>query len=258
MKSYLLVFCDTRFRLFDKERINKNFYNNTYENNFDKVIIYNENNLDRCIYKFCENVRNNYGPTGYGMWIWKPYIILKTLESLDDGDILVFMNSHCILENVIDNIQDMIYSRLNDYNCILSACTGKIERHYTSKFLQEIVENYLNYKFSKTEIYDYQCEAGSLFIYKCSRSIQFVKMWLYICLTYTDFISNIFDKYDNKLIATRHDQSVFSLLYKYYKLPLYWKFDWLLFNKKIKNINKSITDNIFDNSVVQHIEYGED
>ena len=28
-------------------------------------------------------------PRGFGYWIWKPYIIWKTLKSLPDGDILL-------------------------------------------------------------------------------------------------------------------------------------------------------------------------
>ena len=35
---------------------------------------------------------------GYGHWIWKPYIILKTLLSMNDGDLLMYLDSGCELD----------------------------------------------------------------------------------------------------------------------------------------------------------------
>lgn len=40
-----------------------------------------------------ENIR------GGGYWVWKPYIILKTLKSVDEGDIVIYFDS-CTLINI--------------------------------------------------------------------------------------------------------------------------------------------------------------
>ena len=32
---------------------------------------------------------------GYGYWIWKPYLINKELEKMNDGDILVYADAGC-------------------------------------------------------------------------------------------------------------------------------------------------------------------
>lgn len=39
----------------------------------------------------------NSNPRGYGYWLWKPYIILKQLELLNDGDILFYADCGCEL-----------------------------------------------------------------------------------------------------------------------------------------------------------------
>lgn len=35
---------------------------------------------------------------GVGCWLWKPYIILKTLEALDDGDVVFYMDAGTDIE----------------------------------------------------------------------------------------------------------------------------------------------------------------
>ncbi len=34
---------------------------------------------------------------GYGYWIWKPYIIMKTLEKMNNNDILLYLDCGCEL-----------------------------------------------------------------------------------------------------------------------------------------------------------------
>ncbi|MEG0298008.1 MAG: hypothetical protein RR488_01515 [Aurantimicrobium sp.] len=54
---------------------------------FVKTWSYGEKNLKRTGDNFwfenAEFIKSN--PKGYGFWLWKPYIILKTLESIPDG-----------------------------------------------------------------------------------------------------------------------------------------------------------------------------
>ena len=34
---------------------------------------------------------------GAGYWIWKPYIIWKTLQDVEDGDIVCYIDSACLI-----------------------------------------------------------------------------------------------------------------------------------------------------------------
>jgi hypothetical protein len=59
---------------------------------FDEIFFYNENDFDK---NFLNQNRKILKPTvrGYGYWIWKPYIIKKTLSSIDDEDILLYIDA---------------------------------------------------------------------------------------------------------------------------------------------------------------------
>ena len=61
---------------------------------FSQIFSYGPQDLDAQFVKdHGEFIRNN--PRGYGYWIWKPYIILKVLNQLDNGDILVYGDAGC-------------------------------------------------------------------------------------------------------------------------------------------------------------------
>ena len=61
------------------------------ENYFDTVHPFTDKNLD---IGFIDKNRDifNY-KRGWGFWLWKPYIIKKTLESLNDGDVCLYCDS---------------------------------------------------------------------------------------------------------------------------------------------------------------------
>lgn len=75
-------------------------------NFFDEICIYNEHNLTETfkidLLQFCKSNR------GFGYWIWKPQVILQTLEKMNNGDILLYSDSGCHL-----NIEGL--NRLNEY-----------------------------------------------------------------------------------------------------------------------------------------------
>ena len=58
-------------------------------NIFDEIFIYNEYNLPYDE-KFERAFRSKLIPSrGFGYWCWKPFILLKTLESMNNNDILL-------------------------------------------------------------------------------------------------------------------------------------------------------------------------
>jgi hypothetical protein len=65
-------------------------------NLFDKIIPYTEDYLKNDNYfweKHSFFIENN--SRGYGYWLWKPYIIKKTMEEMKDGDILLYLDCGC-------------------------------------------------------------------------------------------------------------------------------------------------------------------
>ena len=57
----------------------------------DKVIEYSEKDLPDSFFK--DNPKITSYKRGFGLWLWKPYLILKAMDNLNDGDILFYVDS---------------------------------------------------------------------------------------------------------------------------------------------------------------------
>ena len=53
-------------------------------------------------------------PRGAGYWIWKPYIILKTFDSLNNGDIVMYSDAAVEVISDLTPIYDIAASGIND------------------------------------------------------------------------------------------------------------------------------------------------
>lgn len=217
MKKELLLFITPNY---NKERINQDLLDNKY-NLFDEVKLLTNDDLDDYIKPIVENNINKYGMRGYGYWIWKPYIILQELNKLEEGDILVHLDIHCNLYKV-KNIFDNIINELNDKSIILGVA-GFNDYIYTTTKLRKYIENKLNYKFTDDELNKFQFESGIQFIKNTQFSRNFIKQWFDLMLNGLDYVSDMYntDISNHKtFIENRHDQSVISLLAKYYKFNI--------------------------------------
>jgi len=218
MKKELLLFISNNY---PSNRINNDLSNNRYDL-FDEIKLLNENNLDKFIKNIIENIITKYGYRGYGYWIWKPYIILQELNNLDEGDILIHLDSHCKLDSIKNKFTKIIDYLINENNKpLIIAQSGFNDYMYTTIKLKNTVENYLSYKFSEEELLMPQYEAGIMFMKKNNFTINFFNVYFDIMKQNIDTITDIYnnDKDNHKsFIENRHDQSVCSLLAKYYKI----------------------------------------
>lgn len=181
-------------------------------NVFDNIIIYKDTDLHQ-MPEFWDKHKDFIlaNPRGYGYWIWKSYLTLKTLESMNDNDILVYVDAGCELNKEGK-------SRLNDYFKIVS------ESQYG--ILGFKYDQYLEKTWTKMDLYNYlecpidndeQFWAGVTIYKKCGHSMNLVKKWYETCCIYNlinDSLSNISN--DPTFNEHRHDQSVWSLLRKKY------------------------------------------
>ena len=182
---------------------------NTYL--FDELILYTDHYLksDTSFWnKHGEFIENN--KRGYGYWIWKPYIIKKTMEKMQDGDILLYLDSGCEIDirktNVIRDYFDLAY---NEY--IIGthiAIENGFNKMDTLLYIDAIDDNFLNTP---------QNQAGALLFYVCDKTRVLVNEWYDICCYYhmiddTESLNKNLDSF----VEHRHDQSVFSLLTKKY------------------------------------------
>jgi len=152
-----------------------------------------------------------YQNRGSGYWLWKPYIIYKTLMSINEKDYLIYMDSGANLIKPIDDLLDNI-----DDKGILSFKLKSVPNYKWMKgdcfFAINDIDNI--YQFSEKN----QILASYIFFRKNDFCINFVKKWLYYSMQehiLTD-IPNLFIPNCLEFCEHRHDQSIFSLLcYKY-------------------------------------------
>lgn len=175
----------------------------------DRVIGYGPRDIDKEFYN--EHISIFSQKRGNGYWLWKPYVILKTLENIQDGDICVYSDAGSFY---INDVHELVAAMNNARVDIMPFSLTEKERIYSKRdaFIlmdadtQEIIESM-------------QRLGGFQVIRKTAQTVKFVQEWLKYCCDeriITD-ISNTLGK-DNYpgFIENRHDQTVFSLLSKKY------------------------------------------
>jgi len=179
-------------------------------NIFDKTILYTDEYLknDKEFWeKHSTFIENN--KRGYGYWLWKSFIIKKTMEQMNDGDVLLYADCGCEINvKKKDNILNDIEIVKNDN--IVATSTERIERLWNKMDL--ILKLNMN---EDKYINTLQNQASTILFMVCDKTRNLVNEWYELCCDYhliddTPSISpNATD-----FLEHRHDQSVFSLLTK--------------------------------------------
>lgn len=154
---------------------------------------------------------------GCGYWVWKPDLIWKVLETLDDGDILVWSDAG----NVVcpARIQwRRLFKRLESVDLLfrrISSCGFHWQRKSLLEHFAADVDSMPRLRMC------FNFEGSALLIKKSSFSMQFVSEWRSFMLSHPECVRDVgLDANDEAQLPTfvenRHDQSVLSLLaYKY-------------------------------------------
>ena len=151
-------------------------------------------------------------PRGFGYWLWKSYIIKKTMEKMNDNDILLYLDCGCELSfNKKNNLLDCINIVKTDKIVGTLCC---IEREWNKMdLLVKLDMNKNNYLDTP------QRQGGTNLFLVCKETRNLVNEWYDVGCDYHNIddspsiIKNI-----NCFKEHRHDQSIFSLLTKKYNL----------------------------------------
>lgn len=150
-------------------------------------------------------------PRGGGYWIWRPPIILKKLNQIDDGDYLIYLDAGCQLINggqkrfleYINMLQQSKYG-------IMSFQMPFVEYNWTSSKIFE----YFNLPIFGDEGVSQQSCGGILVMRKNEHLMKIMNHMMKIInddvLLFTDFYQNNHKGF----IENRHDQSIISILRK--------------------------------------------
>ena len=181
---------------------------------FDKVISYSPKDIQPDFFERNKKILSQKKGNGY--WLWKPYFIKKTLETLNFGDFLFYCDSGSYF---IKPITPLIELSLDTGHDIISFELPHLERVWTKRDAFILMDcDSRKYSESKQRLASFSLWKKSGFT--------------------MDFINeNLNYAQDERVITNlknqcgyrnypgfrehRHDQSIFSLLLKKHDLPVY-------------------------------------
>lgn len=174
---------------------------NSAVNFFDEVHLYGEKDI--------EILKKNY-PThfthkrGYGYWLWKPFLIKKTLDMVQDGDIVMYLDS--TINFVGDPIELFELTNTNEIICFSSGYKNiQFIKFDVFKILNCLDEKFLNGD---------HVNAAMILIKKTENSVKFIDDYFNLCsdLHLISDSKNIYGVNSSEFIDHRHDQSLLSIL----------------------------------------------
>ncbi len=184
---------------------------------FDKIILYTDTHLknDQLFWdKHGKFISNN--KRGYGYWIWKPYIIGKTMAAMEHGDILTYIDAGCEIDINKKNILNNHFEHANrDY--IVGSLTDHCEKNYNKMDLVLRMDMREHYKYHNWSYR--QRQSGLLMFLVNDDTKKIVREWYEIACDYhmlddTPSVNENIHSFNEH----RHDQSIFSLLVKKYDI----------------------------------------
>lgn len=212
---------------------------------FDEVILYTDEYLKKDDYfwnkhgNFVENNRR-----GYGYWLWKPYITKITMDRMKDGDILLYLDSGCEFDLKKKDVLEQFFEYVKD-EPLISTDSYFANCDWTKMDLF-VHLNALDDCFT----YGNHLQGGASLFLVCEKTRDFVNKWYETCCNYhlIDDSPSVNPNHPS-FKEHRHDQSVYSILYKQYNFyhnnrSLY---ECILFYRNISGISR-----IEDDNEIQH------
>jgi hypothetical protein len=176
---------------------------------FDEVTVFTPDDFD---IEFAAKMKKTLTLTkGGGFWLWKPYFIKKILDSLDDGDLLIYCGANCIVNPIGKPRFDGYIDRLA--GCRTGALAFELP-HTESEYTK--LEVFQHFNTSEEVIRSKQLMATIIMLRKCEHTSLLVDEWLDTACAhpflFTDELRTL--PQDKDFIAHRYDQSIFSVLRK--------------------------------------------
>lgn len=174
---------------------------------FDKVYSFGPEDIDRDFYNNNKKILDI--KRGNGLWLWKPYFILKVMEECQEGDIIFYCDSGAFFLRHINTIIETIDTEKKIWVSdipLLEVCFTKLSCFQIMNCDTD------KYKYTN------QIQATFFLTINCKETRGFVKKWLDLCCDY-DLLSPQEGDYKIKnsgrnFISHREDQSILSLLCK--------------------------------------------
>lgn len=145
---------------------------------FDRFLQYHRKDIDADFYNKNKAILDQKRGAGY--WLWKPYILLKTLKELPEGAIVFYADSPVIFKNSIEPF----VRKLNDSKTdILLLQDGSKRKNNFNKAFQTIKSEALTLNNIDPSSLDakYALWGAFLVVRNTERGRAFVQTWLNLC-----------------------------------------------------------------------------
>ena len=153
---------------------------------------------------------------GDGFWIWKPYVIRRALDIVDEGDVIVYCDTkyemtgdiHSYIKSHFENTEEDFFV-LKTHHFVSSSI--QIEKMWSKGDAYHLIGVDM-----EGDIDPYQIWSGFVCLKKNSKTIQIIDQWLDYCQD-ERIISdnpNVFQENHHIFRENRYDQTVLSLVLK--------------------------------------------
>ena len=197
-KYFFITYADSNFR----KQLAYSSFAAKYLGKFDKIFLYGPRDIDL-------NFREKFKKTldhsrGGGLWLWKPYLILKTLKEAREGDFIFYSDAGAFITYNIQKFVSFFNEKKQDIFCFEIPL---IEKQWTKEETMKRLDPKQSLKDTN------QICGGYILIRKSKASESFFSTFLETCCD-TALLDDSLEEEKDYFIDHRHDQSILSLLYK--------------------------------------------
>ena len=175
------------------------------------VIVFNKEDIDSEFKEKYDDILKL--KRGGGYWLWKPYIINRLLNVVNNGDIIFYSDTMYyfteLSNQLLDPLNDILVwrNKPNEPNYLMKNwCKSRVI--VDTNICHEVFEK-------NAEI----CWAGALVLRKNEFTVKLMNDWLNLCCT-LDYIIDTPENNHKEFIEHRHDQSLLSVILIKNNIPL--------------------------------------
>lgn len=163
----------------------------------DFILNYRRSHIDEDFYKKYQTILDEKYGAGY--WLWKPYIILKTMETTPEGCVIIYADSGAILTSSLMPLLKYLERYDGIFYRYDREMYGTLKTTIDAQVAQELgVSTHID--FDKIR----QLWAGFMVFRNCQVTRDFIKTWLELCTN-----PNLIKGYGKS--RHFHDQSLLSI-----------------------------------------------
>lgn len=172
---------------------------------FDVFINYRKAILDK---NFVNNYRDILSvKSGAGLWLWKPQILLQTMDNSPENSIIVYTDVGFVY---VRDAKECI-AQLGDYDVALM----NVDAYATKEKLVDWMPKKISKEWGVLEMAEDKrpkfIESGLIIVRNTARARHFIQKWLQICAR-RDYAFISYDKTEDGIKGFTYDQSLLSLI----------------------------------------------